>query len=48
MSEDITEEQESPSLNVFSEEAIDELSQGFLHTLQPEVLRVEQSLNELT
>jgi hypothetical protein len=34
-------------VNVFTAEAIDNLTEGFLNALQPEVLRVEQSLNEL-
>ena len=38
----------SVTVGVFSEEAIDKLTEGFLKSLQPEVLRVEQSLNELT
>lgn len=32
----------------FSPETIDKLTEGFLNILQPEVLRVEQSLDELT
>lgn len=35
-------------LELFSAESVDALSEGFLHIFQPELLRVQQSLNELT
>lgn len=42
------EQSSTENIEIFTNETIDKLTQGFLNILQPEVLRVEQSLNELT
>ena len=49
MASDIPIEQDNvESVSMFSEETVQNLTDGFLELLQPEVVRVQKSLEELT